>query len=124
MPIEVRNGQASTPDISETLRFDLYEPVCYLNNTISKFHKPSVSLVDGCVSRGVYERLRATTFSTNIMVTLSPVQQLSGKIEDPELPAKRREISEELNASIRRHFDPTESTDGNDPDVRKPRRNA
>ena len=78
MPIEVRTGHASTPDISETLGFDLYESVCYLNNTISKFHKPSVSLVDGFVSRRVYERLHATTFSMN-MVTLSP-EQLPGKL--------------------------------------------
>ena len=43
-----------------------------------------------------------------------------GKLEDPKLPAKRKEV-EEFDKSIRRHLEPAEFTDGNNPAVQRVR---
>ena len=105
-----------TPDISEIFDFEFYEPVSYLNNPDIKFPQAKRKLgrwVGIAESVGQVMCYYILNENGNI-ITRSTV----GKVENSELAAKRREI-EELDASIRRHLEPTEFADGENPEVRK-----
>lgn len=115
-PIEVLTGD--TPDISELFDFELYEPVSYLNNPDIKFPQAKRKLGRWMgIAESVGQAMCYYILNENgNIITRSTV----GKLENSELPAKRREI-EELDTSIRRHLEPTEFEDGNNPEVRKMR---
>ena len=117
-PIEVLTGD--TPDISELFDFEFYEPVSYLNNPDIKFPQAKRKLGRWVgIAESVGQAMCYYILNENgNIITRSTV----GKVENSELPAKRREI-EELDASIRRHLEPTEFADGENPEVRKLRQN-